>query len=40
MFDLPGLENVQEVVVNVEAVNGESEPLIVYVDKVEEASAG
>jgi ATP-dependent Clp protease ATP-binding subunit ClpX len=40
MFDLPGLENVQEVVVNVEAVNGEGEPLIVYVDKVEEASAG
>jgi len=39
MFDLPSLENVQEVVVNEDAVSREGEPLIVYADKVEEASA-
>lgn len=33
MFDLPSLENVVKVVVNEEAVNGESEPLIVYEKK-------
>lgn len=40
MFELPSLENVQEVVVNEDAVSREGEPLIVYADKVEEASAG
>ncbi|WP_432448948.1 ATP-dependent Clp protease ATP-binding subunit ClpX [Aliiroseovarius marinus] len=30
MFDLPGLENVDEVVVNDEAVNSDSKPLIIY----------
>jgi ATP-dependent Clp protease ATP-binding subunit ClpX len=40
MFELPSLKNVQEVVVNEEAVSREGEPLIVYADKVEEASAG
>tara|TARA_R110002094_G_scaffold23954_2_gene36218 strand:- start:319 stop:1578 length:1260 start_codon:yes stop_codon:yes gene_type:complete len=39
MFELPSLENVQEVVVNEDAVSREGEPLIVYADKVEEASA-
>ncbi|MBR9864125.1 MAG: ATP-dependent Clp protease ATP-binding subunit ClpX [Rhodobacteraceae bacterium] len=32
MFELPGLENVREVVVNEEAVRREAEPLIVYAD--------
>jgi len=40
MFDLPGLENVSEVVVNEEAVRREAEPLIVYADRDgEEATA-
>ncbi len=40
MFDLPGQENVAEVVVNVEAVSREAEPLMVYADaEEEEASA-
>lgn len=32
MFDLPGLENVSEVVVNEEAVNSEATPLIIYAE--------
>lgn len=42
MFDLPSLENVEDVVVNEEAVNGEGEPLIVYAEATNEetASAG
>ena len=36
MFELPGLENVAEVVVNEEAVRRDSEPLIVYADTVDE----
>ncbi len=39
MFELPGLENVEEVVVNVESVVGDSEPLIVYSESVQKASA-
>ena len=39
MFELPGLENVEEVVVNVESVVGDSEPLIVYSESVKKASA-
>lgn len=43
MFDLPGLKNVSEVVINEEAARNESEPLIVY-EKAEKsgetASAG
>ena len=39
MFELPGLKNVEEVVVNVESVVGESEPLIVYSDTAKKASA-
>jgi len=38
MFDLPGKENVTEVVVNEEAVSREAEPLMVYAD-VEEGEA-
>ncbi len=32
MFDLPGLENVDEVVVNEEAISGVGEPLMIYAD--------
>jgi len=32
MFDLPGLENVDEVVVNEEAVGPDAEPLVIYAD--------
>jgi len=41
MFDLPGKEGVEEVVVNEEAVNAEAAPLMIYADsKKEGASAG
>ncbi len=41
MFDLPGLENVSEVVVNEEAVSADAAPLIIYTDaKKSAASAG
>ncbi len=41
MFDLPALENVDEVVVNEEAVTRVSKPLIIYADSEKEgASAG
>ncbi|MBR9653369.1 ATP-dependent Clp protease ATP-binding subunit ClpX [Thalassovita aquimarina] len=40
MFELPGMENVDEVVVNEEAVNSDAKPLMIYADaKKEEASA-
>ena len=40
MFELPGLDGVQEVVVNEEAVNRDGEPLLIYSDiKEEPASA-
>ncbi|GLQ34362.1 ATP-dependent Clp protease ATP-binding subunit ClpX [Amylibacter marinus] len=39
MFELPSLENVQEVVVNEDAVTREGEPLIVYADQVEETAS-
>ncbi|MEM8804290.1 MAG: ATP-dependent Clp protease ATP-binding subunit ClpX [Pseudomonadota bacterium] len=40
MFDLPGLDSVEEVVVNEEAVSAESKPLMIYADpKQEPASA-
>jgi len=38
MFDLPGLENVTEVVVNDEAVAGDSAPLMIYADRAEESA--
>jgi ATP-dependent Clp protease ATP-binding subunit ClpX len=41
MFELPGMENVTEVVVNEEAVTSEATPLIIYADaKKTAASAG
>jgi ATP-dependent Clp protease ATP-binding subunit ClpX len=41
MFDLPGLESVEEVVVNEEAVSSEAAPLMIHSDaKQEPASAG
>ena len=41
MFDLPGLDTVEEVVVNEEAVRREVKPLLIHADKAEEsASAG
>ncbi|MDU8929080.1 ATP-dependent Clp protease ATP-binding subunit ClpX [Alisedimentitalea sp. MJ-SS2] len=42
MFELPGMENVEEVVVNEEAVNhSEAKPLIIYAESAKEgASAG
>ncbi|MEM9911311.1 MAG: AAA family ATPase, partial [Pseudomonadota bacterium] len=39
MFDLPGMDGVEEVVVNEEAVNSEAAPLMVHTDKKEGASA-
>ncbi|MBD3678620.1 MAG: ATP-dependent Clp protease ATP-binding subunit ClpX [Rhodobacteraceae bacterium] len=41
MFELPSMENVDEVVVNEEAVTSEASPLVIYADsKKEPASAG
>jgi len=41
MFDLPGMDSVEEVVVNEEAVNSDAAPLLIYSDRKEEpASAG
>ncbi|MWD28346.1 ATP-dependent Clp protease ATP-binding subunit ClpX [Aquicoccus sp. SCR17] len=41
MFDLPGMDNVDEVVVNEEAVTSEAAPLMIYSDqKKESATAG
>ncbi len=41
MFELPGLENVEEVVVNEEAVTAKAAPLLIYADTAKEpASAG
>ncbi len=38
MFELPGMENVTEVVVGEDAVNREAEPLVVYADRDEDAA--
>ncbi|PWE17271.1 ATP-dependent Clp protease ATP-binding subunit ClpX [Marinicauda salina] len=43
MFELPGLEGVEEVVVNAEVVNGDAKPLYIYAErpkKSEEAASG
>jgi ATP-dependent Clp protease ATP-binding subunit ClpX len=41
MFELPGMESVEEVVVNEEAVTSEARPLLIYSDRREEpVSAG
>ena len=39
MFELPSLENVEEVVVNEDAVSGDGEPLIVYAEAAEETAS-
>jgi len=39
MFELQGLDNVVEVVVNEEAISGDGEPLMIYADSKEQASA-
>ncbi len=39
MFDLPGMENVTEVVVNEEAVGPDAEPLMIYADEPEKSEA-
>ncbi|HGG04870.1 MAG TPA: ATP-dependent Clp protease ATP-binding subunit ClpX [Aliiroseovarius sp.] len=39
MFDLPGLENVDEVVVNEEAVGSDAKPLIIYADAAKEGAS-
>ena len=41
MFELPGMDNVSEVVVNEDAVNTDAQPLMIYSeDEAKEASAG
>ena len=39
MFDLPGMEGVEEVVISGEVVDGEASPLHIYVDSMDEAEA-
>ena len=39
MFDLPGMDNVDEVVVNEEAVTSDAAPLMIYADSDEKANA-
>jgi ATP-dependent Clp protease ATP-binding subunit ClpX len=39
MFDLPGRDNVEEVVVNEEAVRRESDPLLVFADQASESAS-
>jgi ATP-dependent Clp protease ATP-binding subunit ClpX len=38
MFDLPGLESVQEVVISKEVVEFDAKPLLIYSDRDEKAS--
>ena len=35
MFELPGMENVEEVVVNEEVIEGKAKPLVIYSDRAE-----
>jgi ATP-dependent Clp protease ATP-binding subunit ClpX len=39
MFDLPGLENVQEVVISKEVVEVDAKPLLIYADREDKGSA-
>ncbi|WP_397541904.1 ATP-dependent Clp protease ATP-binding subunit ClpX [Roseovarius salis] len=39
MFDLPGMENVDEVVVNEEAVTSDARPLMIYTDQAKEGTS-
>ena len=36
MFDLPGLEGVEEVVISADVVDGKARPLYIYADRAEE----
>jgi ATP-dependent Clp protease ATP-binding subunit ClpX len=40
MFDLPGLEDVEEVVVNGEVAEGRASPLFIYGERKTEQAAG
>ena len=39
MFDLPGYDSVEEVVINREVVDGRAQPLLIYSDRLEDASS-
>ena len=39
MYDLPGLESVEEIVINKEVVEGRAEPLHIYSERREESEA-
>ncbi len=39
MFELPGMESVEEVVVNEEVIDGKAKPLFIYSDHAAEAGA-
>ena len=39
MFDLPGYDTVEEVVINSEVVDGGASPLLIYADRKEDASS-
>ncbi len=39
MFDLPGYDSVEEVVINREVVEGRAHPLLIYSDRLEDASS-
>ena len=39
MFELPGMEGVEEVVISEEVVNGNTQPLYIYADKAQEDKA-
>ena len=39
MFELPGMGNVEEIVVNAEAVRREGEPLLIYSENKDEAAS-
>ena len=40
MFELPGMEGVEEVVINEEVVDGKGQPLYIYADKKKEEAGG
>ena len=39
MFDLPGLEGVEQVVIGPEVVDGKAKPLYIYAERAEKAGA-
>ena len=40
MYDLPGLDNVSEIVIDKDVVEGRKEPIRVFADPVKKAKAG